>query len=62
MSASTSILAETYIQSMEHRKMYPILLKQQITENFIYVEDILIIYDRNKANIEKEFKENNKLL
>jgi hypothetical protein len=46
MGASTSaILAETYIQHVEHKQIYPILIKQQITGYFRYIDDILIIYN-----------------
>jgi hypothetical protein len=37
-----SLLAETYIQHMEHKHIYQILIKQQIIAYFRYVDDILI--------------------
>jgi hypothetical protein len=40
---TSSILAETYIQYMEHTQIYPILVKQQIIAYFRYVDDILIL-------------------
>jgi hypothetical protein len=61
MGAPTSILAETYIQYMEHTQIYPILIKQLIIAYFRYVDDILIIYDQNKTNIDHTIKEFNKL-
>jgi hypothetical protein len=49
MGAPTSaIIAETYMQYMEHTQIYPILVKQQIVAYFRYVDDILIIYDEKK--------------
>jgi hypothetical protein len=41
--------------------MYPILRKQQIVEYFRYVDDILIIYDQSKTNIDYTLQEFNKL-
>jgi hypothetical protein len=47
---TSSILAETYLQHMEHTQIYSILIKQQIVvvAYFRYVDDILIIYEENK--------------
>jgi hypothetical protein len=62
MGAPTSaILAETYLQHMEHEQIYPILIRQEIIGYFRYVDDILIIYDQNKTNIEHTLNEFNKL-
>jgi hypothetical protein len=62
MSAPTSsILAETYIQHIEHTQIYPILIQQQIIPYFRYVDNILIIYDQNKTNIGHTLNECNKL-
>jgi hypothetical protein len=33
---------------MEHKQIYPILIKQQILAYFTYVDDILMIYNQNK--------------
>jgi hypothetical protein len=53
MGAPTSAtLAEVYIQYIEHKKLYPILKKRQIIGYFRYIDDILIIYNQNKTNIE----------
>jgi hypothetical protein len=46
---TSSILAETSIQHMEHTQIYPILIKQQIAAYFRYVNNTLIIYDQNKT-------------
>jgi hypothetical protein len=60
MGAPTSaILAEAYIQNMEHKQIYPILTKHQIIGYFRYVDDILIIYDQRITNIEETLREFN---
>jgi hypothetical protein len=46
------ILAETYLEHMEHTQMYPLLIKHQITGYSRYADNILITYDRNKTNTE----------
>jgi hypothetical protein len=58
---TSSILAETYIQHMEHKQIYPILKIQQIIAYLRYFDDILIIYDQNKTNIEQTLDEFNNL-
>jgi hypothetical protein len=61
MGAPTSaIFAETYIQHMEHTQLYPILIKHQIMGYFRYVDNILIIYNQNKTNIQEKLTEFNK--
>jgi hypothetical protein len=51
MGAPTSaILAETYIQHMEHEQLYQILLKHKITGYFRHVDDILIVYNQKQTN------------
>jgi hypothetical protein len=53
MGAPTSaILEERYIQHMEHTQIYSILIKKQIVTYFRYIDDILLIYDKNKTNID----------
>jgi hypothetical protein len=55
MGAKTSaILAETFIQHMKHKHIYPILRTQEIIAYYRYVEDIL--YDQNKTNTEQHLK------
>jgi hypothetical protein len=49
---TSSILAEIYIQHMEHTQIYPILRKQQIVAYYRYGDDILIIYDQSRTNID----------
>jgi hypothetical protein len=61
MAAPTStILAETYIQHMEHEQLYHILLKHKITGYFRYFDDILIVYNQKQTNIDKTIIEFNK--
>jgi hypothetical protein len=58
---TSSVLVETYIQPMKHKQIYPILIKQQIIAYLVYIDDILMIYDQNKTNIEQALKKFNKL-
>jgi hypothetical protein len=41
---TSAILAEAYIQNMEHKQIYAILTKRQIIGHFRYVDAILLIY------------------
>jgi hypothetical protein len=50
---TSAILAEIFIQHMEHKHIYTILKTQQIIAFYRYVYDILIIYDQNKTNIKQ---------
>jgi hypothetical protein len=60
MGAPTSaIIAETFIQNLEHNQMYNILTKYNIIGYFRYVDDILIIYDINKTHIDTMINEFN---
>jgi hypothetical protein len=55
MGAPTSaILAEIYIQYLEHKQLYPILIKQKIIGYFRYVDDILIIYNGKRTHKTKQ--------
>jgi hypothetical protein len=49
---TSAVISEAYIQIIEHKQMYPILIKHQITRYFLYVDDILLIYDQTKTNID----------
>jgi hypothetical protein len=55
----SAILAETYIQQIENKQIYPILIKPQIIAYFRYVDSIFIIYDK-KTNIDEALTEFNK--
>jgi hypothetical protein len=48
MGAPTS---EIYLQYIENTKIFDILLKHHITEYFLYVDDILIVYKKDKTNV-----------
>jgi hypothetical protein len=51
MGAPTSaITSEAYIQNMEHKQIFPILVKHQIAGYFRYDDNILIIYNQAKTN------------
>jgi hypothetical protein len=56
----SSVLAKIYIQNMKHTQIHPILIKQ-IIAYFRNVDDILIIYDQSKTNIDHTLNEFNKL-
>jgi hypothetical protein len=56
-ASTSSLMAETYIQHMEYKQIYPVLRTQQIMAYFRYVDDKLIIYDQIKTNIEQTLNE-----
>jgi hypothetical protein len=62
VAPTSAILAETYeyIQHMEHKQLYQILLKRKITGYFRYVDDIVIFYNQKQTNIDKTIIEFNK--
>jgi hypothetical protein len=56
MGAPTSpMLAEMYMQYLEHSGIYDIIMHHKITGYFMYADNILIIYknNNNKADINK---------
>jgi hypothetical protein len=57
----SAILAEAYIQHLEHTLVVNILKKNQIKDYHRYVDDILIIYNACTTNINNTLKEFNKL-
>jgi hypothetical protein len=48
---SSALLAEIYLQFLEHYQILRLLLKHKILSFHRYVEDILIIYDTTSTNI-----------
>jgi hypothetical protein len=59
MNFLSSILVEIYIQYIQHTQIYPILVQKQIIAYYTYVDDILIIYDQNRTNIDQTLDEFN---
>jgi hypothetical protein len=52
MGAHTSaMLSEVSIENLEHTSIADILNKYQIVDYYIYVDDILVVYDKQKTNI-----------
>jgi hypothetical protein len=47
----SAILAEVYIQHLEHTSIADTLNKYQIMDYYRYVDDILIVYNEQKTNI-----------
>jgi hypothetical protein len=48
---SSSILSEVYLQYIEHTAIYDVLLCNQILGYFRYVDEVLIVYNHDKTNI-----------
>jgi hypothetical protein len=48
---TSSILSEVYLQNLEHNSIFKIMMEQKIVAYFRYVDDILIVYDKDKTNI-----------
>jgi hypothetical protein len=60
MGAPTSaILTETFIQNLEHNNLIKILNNHQIINYHRYVDDILIVYNKNTTNINSTLDECN---
>jgi hypothetical protein len=58
MGAPSPIIAETFIQQLEH-KLINILNKYRIIDYYRYADDILIIYNENNTNINNTLDECN---
>jgi hypothetical protein len=62
MGAPTSaILAEIFIQHLEHNDIIKILQKYHIIDYYRYVDDILIIYNEDHTNTEDTLNEFNSI-
>jgi hypothetical protein len=48
-----AILAEIFIQYLEHNHIINILKQHNITENYRYFNDILIVYNEDYTNVDK---------
>jgi hypothetical protein len=49
---TSAILAEVFIQNLEHTKITIILKEQHMANYFQYVNDILIVYNTHATNID----------
>jgi len=49
---TSSIFSEFYLQHSEITNIYNLILKHNIEGHFRYVDDILIIYNENRTNID----------
>jgi hypothetical protein len=56
---TSSILAELFLQYLEHNHIINILQKHHIISYHRYVDDILIIYNENCTNIHNTLQEFN---
>jgi len=57
----SSIFSEVYLESLQNKEVYYLLIKHNVTGYFRYVDDVLIIYDRSKPNIHDILDDFNKL-
>jgi hypothetical protein len=48
---TSSVFSEIYLQYIENKKLYDILIEHHIQGYFRYVDGILIVYNENKTNI-----------
>jgi hypothetical protein len=48
---TSSILLEIFIQNLEHKQILHVLTKHNILNYFRYIDDIVIIYDKRRTNI-----------
>jgi hypothetical protein len=58
---TSAILADTFIQYLEHKIIYQIFKKHQIIDYYQYVDDIPIIYNEQHTNILSTLDEFNKI-
>jgi hypothetical protein len=55
------IIAEIFIQYLEHKYIDPIFRTREIIAYYRYIDDILIIYDQHKTNIGQTLEEFNNI-
>jgi hypothetical protein len=48
---SSSILSEIFLQHIEHAQIPRLSMKYKLVNYFLFVDDILLIFDTNKTNI-----------
>jgi len=53
VASTSSTLSEFFLQHLENSQIYYILLNYNIVGNFRYVDDLLIIYNERKTDIEE---------
>ena len=58
---SSGLISEIFLQQMEHRRLTRLSTKHKIIEYVRYVDDILIIYDSNHADIQTILTDFNEL-
>jgi hypothetical protein len=58
---SSSILSEIFLQFMEHDEILKILTEHKIISYVRYVDDILIIYDHTKTNLNQALNDFNNI-
>jgi hypothetical protein len=61
-SPTSSVFSEIYLQYMENTEIFDILVHNNITGYFRYVDDILVVYDKNITAIIEVFDSFNKLI
>jgi hypothetical protein len=59
---TSSVFSEIYLQFIENTEIYDILLESQVEGDFRYVDDILIVYRENHANINSILDKFNSIL
>jgi len=58
----SSILSEVYLQYMENRAIYELLIKHKVGGYFRYVDDILVMYKDDKTNVPRMLEDFNNLV
>jgi hypothetical protein len=61
-SPTSSVVSEIYLQYMENTAIFDIPVHKNITGYFRYVDDILVVYDKNITDITEVFNSLNKLM
>jgi hypothetical protein len=48
---TSSLFSEVFLQNLEHNRICKILVENKVVTYFRYVDDILIVYDKQKTDI-----------
>jgi len=59
---TSSILSKVYLQYMENKTIYELLIKHKVEGYFRYVDDILVMYKDDKTNIRRVLEDFNNLV